>query len=459
VFFALQGWNAHAQSPETFVPTGRMSVPRHHHTATLLKDGRVLITGGMYDPYPSPNPSGLPVDWASAELFDPSTGSFSLTGSMTTRRWNHTATLLQDGRVLIAGGHHYGITSGFESTLLSSAELYDPLTGTFSPTGDMIEAQMSHRATLLSNGKVLIYGGYGRGISSAELYDPAVGMFSKVDIASAFSEAAPLFDGTILIVGDFYRSSAILYDPITNTAESLGSLARPSHLSGHTATLLPTGKVLIAGGDGSDTYDELPLAHAELYDPDTRTFQTTSSLVFPTEYHRAVPLPGGAVLITGGFGCLRCAELFDPYTETFRLTGGRGSLSDDRFGHTATLLADGRVLIAGGYYVSSAEIYIPPLRPILTFERNRVRGGDSYTATFSGSGQTDQTYYDLRFRAPGDSADQVSMNWQRGRSATHNVATGMATGTWTVTGVRTHQDIDDHTGDFASVSVELLVTK
>jgi Kelch motif len=154
VLSALQGWNAKAQSPETFVPTGKMTIPRWLHTATLLKDGRVLIAGGEY----APNPNGLPTQ-ASAELYDPSTGSFSITGSMTTPREVHTATLLPDGRVLIAGGRQY-IGDGRLITILASAELYDPVTGTFTATGDMIEAQTSHAATLLNNGKVLINGGY-----------------------------------------------------------------------------------------------------------------------------------------------------------------------------------------------------------------------------------------------------------------------------------------------------------
>ena len=150
---ALQGWNANAQTPETFVPTGNMTTPRRAHTATLLKDGRVLIAGGFA--YLDPN-STRPTILASAELYDPSTGTFSPTGNMTAGRSSHTATLLPDGRVLIAGGGQFN-ESGF--TILGSAELYDPVTGVFAPTGNLVGAQSSHTAILLNNGKVLISGG------------------------------------------------------------------------------------------------------------------------------------------------------------------------------------------------------------------------------------------------------------------------------------------------------------
>ena len=159
--------------------------------------------------------------------------------------------------------------------------------------------------------------------------------------------------------------------------------------------------------------------------------------------------------MVGGFGCDMCAELFDPYTETFRLTG---SMTGNREYPTAALLGNGRVLITGGFNTASAELYIPPLLPPLTFERTRVRGGESFTATFSGPSLTDDTYYDLRFHTPGDSTDPVALNWQRGLSATHSVATDTATGAWTVTGVRPHQVEADHSGSFVPVSATITVS-
>jgi Galactose oxidase, central domain len=446
---ALQGLDANAQTPETFVPTGNMTTPRLGHTATLLKDGRVLIAGGF--PYENPNRDPL----ASAELYDPSTGNFALTGSMTSGRVGQAAALLPDGRVLVAGGNN--------QRDLGTAELYDPVTGTFMPTGNMVSAQSRHTATLLNNGKVLITG------VGAELYDPSTGSFSPVDMVLEGSpsapssremlgtKAAPLFDGKILIKGGY--SPAKLYDPTTNVVESLGLPARRPFLRGHTATLLPTGNVLIAGGiDLAADYFAPPLARAELYDPGSRTFQVTQSLLIRRAGHTATPLLGGLVLIAGGEGYdenenyfqVSTGELFDPYTETFRLTGSMASFHD-----TATLLGNGTVLMTGGN-TTAAELYLPPL---LTLDGTRVRPGDSFTATFSGTNLNNETYYDLRFHAPGDTTEYVALNWQRGPTATHSVGTGMATGTWTVTGVRSHQNINDHAADFVSVSVELLVTR
>jgi len=341
------------------------------HTATLLTDGRVLIAGGVDE-------SGE--NAAYAELFDPASGTFSATGSMTHIRIDHTATLLTDGRVLIAGGRSFtGATTSDYSPVpevrwLASAELYDPTTGKFSATGSMAEARFGQTATLLRDGRVLIAGGYGAAgsVASAELYDPATGTFSPTgSMATGRSghTATLLSDGRVLIAGGLglpgSAASAELYDPATGKFSLTGSMTSAPLFD--TGTLLQDGRVLIAGGsDGS-----AELASAELYDPATGKFSPTGSMTSGRHSHTATLLLKGRVLITGGYDnqsaelLYDSAELYDPATGTF---SSAGSMTHGRGGHTATLLSDGRVLIAGGLDVNgagagaglnSAELYQP----------------------------------------------------------------------------------------------------
>jgi WD40 repeat protein len=296
----------------TFSPTGSMITARVDPSATLLSDGRVLIAGG-YDT--------KTVSLASAELYDPKTGTFSPTGSMTTARGVPTATQLSDGRVLIAGGYDStgDITAG---KILTSAELYDPKTGTFSPTGSMTAARLGETATALSDGLVLIAGGGGDSagkviLASAELYDPKTGTFSPTgSMATARSSdtATVLSDGSVLIAGGYDSTgplaSAELYDPKTGTFGPTGSMATARASS--TATALADGSVLIAGG-----YDSTgPLASAELYDPGTGTFSPTGSMTTARIIPTATALSDGRVLIVGGGDSsgkqLASAELYQP---------------------------------------------------------------------------------------------------------------------------------------------------
>jgi hypothetical protein len=192
------GWtacNATAQQPGTFTATGRMLVAREGHTATLLPNGKVLIAGGI----PQLGPAALSV--STAELYDPSTGSFSSTGSMSVPRISHTATLLPDGRVLIAGGNA-GIVNQADAPSTATAELYDSVTGTFTLTGRMSGPRSSHTATLLNNGEVLISGG--GATATAELYDPVLGLFTRTGNTTTTpwtpQLATLLVDGRILFV-------------------------------------------------------------------------------------------------------------------------------------------------------------------------------------------------------------------------------------------------------------------
>ncbi len=355
-------------SPEpTFSRTGEMTVGRQIHTATLLANGRVLVAGG-YD--------NKDAELASAVLYDPTTGTFSPTGSLRHARGSHTATLLSDGRVLIAGGGSASWTDKVAS-YLASAELYDPKTGKFKPTGSMATTREYHTATQLTDGRVLITGGNDAGahaVASAELYDPKTGTFSPTgSMASArgFHTATPLSDGRVLIVGGYsagwtvdglFLASAEIYDPKTGTFSPTGSLAAGRGFQ--TATLLSDGRVLIAGGDDSVGHS---LHTAELYDPETGTFSPTGSLRHARTFHAATRLADGSVLLAGGDpsgwsyadAFLDSAEIYDPKTGTFSPTG---SLTHRRVFHSATLLADGRVLVAGGTDptpLTSAEIYDP----------------------------------------------------------------------------------------------------
>jgi large repetitive protein len=363
VVFAVVGCAASMSPRSRFTPTGSMATGRDHHTATLLSDGRVLIAGG--------DEEGQAL--ASAEVYDPKTGMFSATGSMATARENHTATLLSDGRVLIAGGGGRSTAA----TVESSAELYDPRTGGFSPTGPLTTGRRSHTATLLSDGRVLIVGGEGpvggylRSLASAELYDPKTGQFSPTgSMAEQRSQhtATLLADGRVLIVG---KRRAEVYDPKTGAFSPAGSTA--ADRAGHTATLLSDGRVLIAGGWGADM-GSAALATAEVYDPATGTFNPDSNLMTTGRYaHTATLLTDGHVLLAGGYApsstssdhpqdqATAAAELYDPKDGTFSPT--TGSMTAPRVSHTATLLADGSVLIAGGWggnaSSDAAQLYQP----------------------------------------------------------------------------------------------------
>jgi Bacterial Ig-like domain (group 2)/Galactose oxidase, central domain/Kelch motif len=335
-----------------FVLTGSMTSARQWHTATLLNNGKVLVAGGVN--------AGLPL--ASAELYDPATGSFTATGSMTSVGYDHTATLLNNGKVLIAGGYT-------AAGLGTSAELYDPATGTFTATGSMTSARVFHTATLLNNGKVLIAGGENATgpLASAEFYDPATGTFTatgSMTSARISHTATFLNNGQVLIAGGYGVSvnlaSAELYDPATGTFTATGSMT--SARFDHTATLLNNGKVLIAGGANYVVF----LASAELYDPATGTFTATGSMTIARYQPTATLLNDGNVLVAGGVtlpsAYLASAELYDATTGTFTATGSMTSVRDT---DTATLLNDGNVLVAGGYKpdgsgpVASAELYLP----------------------------------------------------------------------------------------------------
>jgi hypothetical protein len=350
-----------AQQAGTFAATGSMKTPRAAHTATLLTNGKVLITGGG---------NVWPYQWAtsaSAELYDPASGTFTRTGDITTPRDGHTATLLPDGRVLIAGGE------GSNGTGLASAELYDPAAGTFARTGDMTIFRSRHTATLLPSGNVLIAGGQFQPPYTAELYDSSSATFTTVGpLPVNASHLTLLADGDVLIQvmddetgfpGVRTRINAALYDPLPGTFRLDGESVR-DYWTIATATLLTTGNVL---NTVLVTDEGWPTDVAELYDPSTGVFAARKMAAFRRESTSTL-LPDATVLIAGGGdtdlgwsnAATNGAELYDPAADKFSVTG---SMTENREGHTATLLPDGTVLVAGGGIngigSATAEIYHP----------------------------------------------------------------------------------------------------
>jgi LPXTG-site transpeptidase (sortase) family protein len=333
-----------------WTPTGSMSVGRWGATETLLPDGKVLVAGG---------PDAV------AELYDPAIGIWTHTNSMATRRSAHTATLLPNDKVLVAGGWIYNTnTQKYEA--LVSTELYDPATGLWTPTGSMTVAHAAHIATLLPNGRVLVAAGtdmVGK-LVSAELYDPATGLWTPTGSLATAREgptATLLPNGKVLIAGGwgegYQTAKAELYDPVTGLWTPTGSMA-VAH-AGHTLTLLQNSKVLVAGSS------------AELYDPATGLWMPTGLLNVARSYHTATLLTSGKVLVVGGFdvnsAIIPNAELYDPATGVWTSTG---SLATARESQTATLLPDGKVLVAAGWSgtsaLTSAELYseiLPPPAP------------------------------------------------------------------------------------------------
>ena len=339
----------------SFVLVGSMNSGRWYHAATLLLDGRVLITGG-----------GTANDTLqTAEIYDPVSKTFSWTGSMQTPRMQHTATLLKNGKVLVTGGIYY--QNGIGPFSATTAEIYDPATGAFTHAGTPPLGGFGP-ATLLPNEKVLFTGWLG------ELYDPTTNAFTTTPTNSltpyGSHSATSLSDGTVLVVGGWtdssvqYSARAQTYDGQTGIFSSTGSLNTAS--LDHTLSLMKSGKALLVGGYDSQG---VTLSRSELYDPSSRVFSPGANLAIARSGHAAAPLSDGSALAISGYTGpsgtdAATAELFDPTTQTFI---GAGSLAIARYRFTATALNDGTVLVVGGSSVNgmeaSAELYAPPLPP------------------------------------------------------------------------------------------------
>jgi hypothetical protein len=351
-----------------WAPTGPMAFSRAHFASALLPDGRVLVAGGQ-------TVVGLVSGvTASAEVYSPATGAWSLVQPMSAPRSDFTATTLPNGLVLVSGG-----SDG--TNVLASTELFDPRTNTWSSGGSMLVARSNQTATLLADGRVLVAGGSGPGgpVAESELYNPATNSWRTTEsmrTARDSHAASRLRDGRVLVTGGIGTGgplqSAELYDPISERWTTDPSTASPMlHARySHTSTLLPSGRVLIAGGfDSSGS-----LSSTELYDPPANFWLPGVSMATPRGLHTATALPDGEVLVAGGENlssgvpqAVNAAEIYNPYLDTWL---SAGTMNGARYAHTATLLSDGRVLVAGGISsltpLSSAVIYTPQLLPTPT---------------------------------------------------------------------------------------------
>jgi N-acetylneuraminic acid mutarotase len=350
-----------AGAPGTWSPAHQMATPRELHTSTLLRDGRVLVAGGV-------SGSGASMVLNSAELYNPASGAWSPTGQMKTARGAHTATLLVDGRVLVVGG----LGSDFQS--LGSAELYDPSSGTWSAAGSLHDSRTNHRALLLPNGQVIVIGGNTRSagleqsLATLEIYNPgpqAGGWLSAPAMSTPRSgpTAILLQDKRVLVAGGSAGSggaaaaapllSAELYDYRTHSWATTGSMAT-SHAQ-HTATLLNDGRVLVTGG----------AAVAELYSPVAGSWAPAADPLVELRQQTAVLLPSGRVLTAGGAignTVIGSCYLYDPASNVWQRCP---DMSAPRWSHAMTTLQSGQVLVTGGVSVAvktatpvaSAELY------------------------------------------------------------------------------------------------------
>jgi hypothetical protein len=320
-----------------------MSDLRAQATATLLADGRVLVIGG----YRGNGANDT------ADLYDPSTGSFIATGKLAQGRYWHTATLLADGSVVAIGG------TGSGRSPVISAERWNPTTGSFAVAAELPSARTLHAASLLADGRVLVVGGLmpdaALDTGPALLFDPTTATFASAGSLRhprAWHAVVRLPDDRVLVVGG--PGEAELWNGTTSSFSPAGMLETPRWWA--TATVLADGKVLIVGGFEGEAFDAQarPVAIAELWDPATGSFRQAGTLHDARAIHAAVLLPDGRrVVVIGGASEVglngplptTSVELWDESTMTFKVLA---PLQVARSGPSAALLAGGQVLVVGG---------------------------------------------------------------------------------------------------------------
>lgn len=372
----------------SWAATGTPRIPRTGHTLTLLKDGRALMTGGVASPSAAAT--------SSTQIWNPASGTWASAAAMTTARAFHTATLLPDGRVLVVGGYDPNPAA---PRYINSSETYDPVKNAWSGSGPFPDQNgpAYHTATLLPDGRVLIAGGIEAGgrsgsrlagegcyndggfhFTGAQLWLPSTGLWSNASgciITPRFGHTATLlFNGTLLIGGGRnsasppgYFNAAEAFDPGAAKWTSVGGLARGRAF--HVASLLSGGRVLAAGGITAGGVIGL----AEVYDPGSRTWSATGSMATPRQQAAAVPLSDGAVLVAGGYpalaGATTSAELYDAAAGKFV---GTGSMTSPRGAFPLALLAGANAALAAagapnfqGSADGTAEVYnyTPPPPP------------------------------------------------------------------------------------------------
>lgn len=340
----------------TWGATGPQVVASSGDLAVRLYDGRVLAV--KYT--------------GTAELYGPRTGTWSRTGSLRTPRSAFTLTRLASGRVLVVGG-----TSASDSSVpLASSEIYDPMTGIWTASGNLVTPRRDHIAERLQNGTVLVAGGLATRqpddetfigfLAEAEIYDPKTGAWSStasMNFARTRPTSVRLADGRVLVVGGYSGTSSGSLQPNSETYDSLTASWTPSAnelplpgVERFTLTRLIGGRVLLAGG--IVLLEGFPAATPQLYDPLTDTWSPTGAMLVQRFGHGATMLRDGRVLVEGGADTdgtgLASAELYRPRTGTWTATT---SMAHARFQHSATRLHDGAVLVAGGNAAGTCEIY------------------------------------------------------------------------------------------------------
>ncbi len=350
--------------PTAVLPPARLAVEvGFQHTATVLADGRVLVAGGR-------SLLGFPTSDANVQTYDPTSGVWGVASSMAQPRYAHSATLLEDGRVLMVGGR--------EGIILHGVEIYDPRTNIWSPAGLLARARAHHAAVRIGDGLVMVIGGEtvtpeGETVTATtEIYDAFSRrwvMVGEMGTARAAHAVVAFPDGRVLASGGIGADgeavvSAEMYSPSTGLWSRVRDMSQPR--VGHTATLLPDGKVLVAGGVADD--GGVALATAELYDPATDEWSPTGEMAEGRLRHTASLIIGGNVVVVGGSSegqplgleqfeaTLASAEVYERSTGTW---AEAGTMLGSRSNHATVVLVSGQVMAVGGWTSGGRSILLP----------------------------------------------------------------------------------------------------